>query len=278
VTCASESALSELTHDIGHAADAGMRSIKLLLEYDGTSYQGWQSQRSGITIQDILSGTIGSITGERIRLVGASRTDSGVHACGQVAAFTTASKLSADVLKRALNARLPQDIRILSAGDIYRAFHPRYDAIRKRYVYLLRLTGSGAAFFSRYTWHIRTTLNIDAMMKAAEYFSGEHDFSAFRGSGCSARTTVRTLSTIQISVLDALDFMTMTMPGSYIKVAMEANAFLRHMARNIVGTLVEVGRGRVSAENVPAILASMDRTAAGPTAPAAGLFLEQVFY
>jgi tRNA pseudouridine38-40 synthase len=255
-----------------------MRSIKLLLEYDGTAYQGWQSQRSGITIQDILSGTIGSITGERIRLIGASRTDAGVHACGQVAAFTTGSDLSADVLKRALNARLPQDIRILSAGEIHHAFHPRYDAIRKRYVYLLRLTGTGAAFLSRYTWYIRTMLNTDAMTKAAEYFSGEHDFSAFRGSGCSAQTTVRTISTIRISVLDALDFMTISMPGSYIKVAMEANAFLRHMARNIVGTLVEVGRGRISTEDIPAILASKDRTAAGPTAPAAGLFLEQVFY
>jgi len=255
-----------------------MRSVKLLLEYDGTAYQGWQSQRSGITIQDVLSGVIGSITGERIRLIGASRTDAGVHACGQVAAFTTESALSADVLKRAMNARLPQDIRILTADDIYRAFHPRYDARRKRYVYLIRLTGTGAAFLSRYTWHIRTNLNTDAMKKAAEYFSGEHDFSSFRGSGCSAKTTVRMISTIRVSVLDTLDFMTMSMPGSYIKVSMEANAFLRHMARNIVGTLVEVGRGRISAESIPAILASKDRTAAGPTAPAAGLFLEQIFY
>ncbi len=263
---------------MGYAADAGMRSIKLLLEYDGTAYHGWQSQRSGITIQDTLSGTIGSITGERIRLIGASRTDAGVHACGQVAVFTTGSDLPADVLKRALNAKLPQDIRILSADDSSRAFHPRYDALRKRYVYLLRLNGTGAAFFSRYTWNIRIRMNTHAMMKAAEYFSGEHDFSAFRASGCSAKTTVRTISMIRISVLDTLDFMTISMPGSYIKVAMEANAFLRHMARNIVGTLVEVGRGRMSAEDIPAIFASKDRTAAGPTAPASGLFLEQVLY
>lgn len=255
-----------------------MRSIKLLLEYDGTAYLGWQSQRSGITVQDTLDRTIGSITGERIRLIGASRTDAGVHACGQVAAFTTASDLSADVLKRAMNARLPQDIRILSASDIHHTFHPRYDAVRKRYVYLLRLTGSGAAFLSRYTWHIRTSLNTDAMMTAAAYFSGEHDYSAFRGSGCSAKTSVRTISTIGLTVLDTLDFMTMSMPGNYIKVALEANAFLRHMVRNIVGTLVEVGRGRISAEDIPGILASKDRTAAGPTAPAEGLFLEQVFY
>ena len=255
-----------------------MRSIRLLLEYDGTAYQGWQTQRSGITIQDIVRETIESITGERIRLIGASRTDAGVHACGQVAVFTTRSILSADVLKRALNARLPQDIRILSACDNHGTFHPRFDALRKRYVYLLRLSGNGSAFFSRYTWHIRTTLNTDAMTKAAAYFSGEQDFAAFRGAGCSAKTTIRTISTISLSVLDVLDFMSMTMTGSYIKISMEANAFLRHMARNIVGTLVEVGRGRLSAEAIPAILASKDRTIAGPTAPPAGLFLEQVYY
>jgi len=255
-----------------------MRSIKLLLEYDGTAYQGWQSQRSGITIQGILSETIGSITGERIRLTGASRTDAGVHAFGQVAAFSTASGLSADVLQRALNAKLPQDIRVLSADETYRAFHPRYNAIKKRYVYLLRLSGSGAAFFARFTWHVRTALDTDAMRKAAEYLSGEHDFSAFRGSGCSAKTTVRTVSAIQVSDFDTLDFMTISIPGSYIKIAMEADAFLRHMVRNIAGTLVEVGKGRISAEDIPAILASRNRTTAGPTAPASGLFLEKVFF
>jgi len=255
-----------------------MRSIKLLLEYDGTAYQGWQSQRSCLTIQGILIEKIGSITGERVRLTGASRTDAGVHAFGQVAVFSTASGLSADVLKRALNAKLPQDIRVLSADETHGAFHPRYNAIKKRYVYLLRLSSSGSAFFSRFTWHVRTALDTDAMRKAAEYLSGEHDFSAFRGSGCGAKTTVRMISAIQVSDLDTLDFMTISIPGSYIKVAMEANAFLRHMVRNIAGTLVEVGKGRISAEDIPAILASRNRTTAGPTAPASGLFLEKVFF
>jgi tRNA pseudouridine38-40 synthase len=116
------------------------------------------------------------------------------------------------------------------------------------------------------------------MQKAAGYLLGEHDFSAFRGAGCSARTTLRTISEIRISVSEALDFMTVSIPGDYMKIAVEANAFLRHMVRNIVGTLVEIGRGRIPAEFVPAILASKDRTLAGPTAPAAGLFLERVFY
>lgn len=255
-----------------------MRTIKLLLEYDGTSYQGWQSQRSGSAIQDIISWTIGSITGERIRLIAASRTDAGVHALGQVAAFITGSDLSSEVLKRALNANLPPDIRVLSADEARPTFHPRYDATKKRYFYLIRLSSGGSAFFSRYTWHVRTALDTDAMHKAVEYLSGEHDFSAFRGAGCSAKTTVRTISTIQVSALDSLDFMTISIHGSYIKITIEANAFLRHMVRNIVGTLVEVGRGRISAGDIPDILASRDRTKAGPTSPASGLFLERVFY
>jgi tRNA pseudouridine38-40 synthase len=255
-----------------------MRAIKLLLEYDGTSYQGWQSQRSGSTIQDIISSTIGSITGERIRLIAASRTDAGVHAMGQVAAFSTGSDLPADVLKRALNANLPLDIRVLSADETHPTFHPRYDATKKKYFYIIRLSIDGSAFFSRYTWHVRTALDTDAMHTAAEHLSGEHDFSAFRGAGCSAKTTVRTISTIRVSALDSLDFMTISILGSYIKITIEANAFLRHMVRNIVGTLVEVGRGRISAGDIPDILASRDRTKAGPTSPASGLFLEKVFY
>jgi tRNA pseudouridine38-40 synthase len=255
-----------------------MRCVKLLLEYDGTEYQGWQSQKTRCTIQDVLTDAIGGITGERVRLTGASRTDAGVHAFGQVAAFHTGSALSVDVLRRALNARLPRDIRVLSADDAGMPFHPRYDALHKRYIYLIRLGGSETAFFSRYTWHLRTSLDTDAVKKAAGYLLGEHDFSAFRGAGCSARTPLRTITEIAISVSDTLEFMTVSLPGMYMKVALEANAFLRHMARNIVGTLVEVGRGRIPADSLPDILASKDRTIAGPTAPAAGLFLERVFY
>lgn len=249
-----------------------------MLEYDGSAYQGWQSQKTGCTIQDILTAVMGGITGEHVRLTGASRTDAGVHAFGQVAAFDTASGLTADVLKRAMNANLPRDIRVLSADDVVHPFHPRFDAIRKRYIYILRLGCSETAFFSRYTWHVRSALDMDAMQEAALHLAGSHDFSSFRGAGCSSRSPLRTIYEIGISVSDRLEFATVSLPGNYMKIAVEANAFLRHMVRNIVGTLVEVGRGRVPADAIPGILASRDRTIAGPTAPAAGLFLERVFY
>ena len=255
-----------------------MRYIKLLMEYDGTGYQGWQSQPNRMTIQDILAETIGGITGERVRLTAASRTDAGVHALGQVAVFNTGSGIAEDVLKRALNAKLPGDIRILSAEETHQAFHPRYDAKKKRYVYLVMLNNPGSSFFFRYVWHVRTTLASDAMERAAAHISGTHDFSVFRGSGCGAKTTVRTIGSIELAVLDRIDFMTMSVPGRYIKIAIEADAFLRHMVRNIVGTLVEVGKGRMPVDEIPDIIASRDRTKAGPTSPASGLFLERIFY
>ena len=254
------------------------KRIKLLIEYDGTSYQGWQSQKSRRTVQDALSERIGSITGEKATLTGASRTDAGVHALGQVAAFDTASALPPEVLKRAMNAKLPPDIRVRSAEVINDSFHPRYDAIRKRYFYLITLERTPSAFIHKYAWHVRADIHLDAMRYAAAQLAGEHDFSSFRASGCGAKTTTRTVHALQISTFDAIDFMTTPVKGSVIKITIEANAFLRHMVRNIVGTLVEVGRGRIPVEGIPGILASQDRTMAGPTAPSHGLFLESVFY
>jgi tRNA pseudouridine38-40 synthase len=254
-----------------------MRQIKLVIEYDGSAYQGWQSQKSRKTIQDILCGATAGITGDEVKLTGASRTDAGVHALGQVAAFSTPSALPADILKRALNAKLPPDIRIIAAEEIS-LFHPRYDAIRKRYFYLIRMDRNESAFFHKYAWHVRAPLDLHAMRNAAALLSGEHDFSSFRGSGCSAKTPVRTVHTVQISAFDTMEFMTASTKGSFVKITVEANAFLRHMVRNIVGTLVEVGKGRMTVDGVRDILASKDRTKAGPTAPSHGLFLEAVFY
>ena len=255
-----------------------MKRIKLLIEYDGTSYQGWQSQKSRMTVQDTLCERIGSITGEKIQLTGASRTDAGVHALGQVAAFDTTSDLPPEVLKRAMNAKLSPDIRIRSSEAIGDSFHPRYDAVKKRYFYLIRLESNPSAFIHKYAWHVKAEIQLDAMRYAAAHLTGEHDFSSFRASGCGATTTTRTVHTIQISAFDTIDFMTAPVKGPNIKITIEANAFLRHMVRNIVGTLVEVGRGRIPAEEVRGILASQDRTTAGPTAPSHGLFLETVFY
>jgi tRNA pseudouridine38-40 synthase len=255
-----------------------MKYITLLVEYDGTAYQGWQSQKSRLTIQDTLSEKIRSITGEEVRLTGSSRTDAGVHAMGQVAAFGTNSDLSPDVLKRALNAKLPPDIRILSSEETDAGFHPRYDAVKKRYVYLIGQGRVRSAFFGRYLWQAKAGLDLEAMKEAAAMLTGEHDFSSFRGAGCSARTTVRTVYSISVLQLNVMEFMTIPLKGDYVKVVIEANAFLRHMARNIVGTLVEIGKGRLKVSDMSCILNSLDRTKAGPTAPAAGLFLEKVFY
>lgn len=255
-----------------------MKYIRLIIEYDGTNYQGWQTQRSGLTIQDCMSRTISGITGEAIKLIGASRTDAGVHALGQVAVFGTDSRLPADTLKRALNARLPRDIRILDAEALDNEIHPRYRAVKKRYFYIIEKAGKQSVFFHKYAWRVPISLDLGSMKRAAELLLGEHDFSAFRGSGCGAKTTVRTIYSISITGHDHLDFMTASLQGEFIKVLIEANAFLRHMVRNIVGTLVEVGKGRRSPEELTGILTSCDRNTAGPTAPAQGLFLEKVFY
>lgn len=255
-----------------------MRYVKLLIEYDGTNYQGWQTQRSGKTIQDILKKTILSITGEDVRLTGASRTDAGVHSLGQVAVFSTRSELHPDIISRALNAKLPHDIRILSSEDIESNFHPRYRALKKSYFYIIAGKSKQSAFFSRYMWNVRSGLDINHMREAASCLSGQHDFSSFRGAGCGAKTTVRQIFAIDIAKLKKISFMTVDMKGDFIKIQVEGDAFLRHMVRNIVGTLVEIGKGKMPPEKMKDILAACDRKLAGPTAPAKGLFLEEITY
>ncbi|MBI5639157.1 MAG: tRNA pseudouridine(38-40) synthase TruA [Nitrospirae bacterium] len=255
-----------------------MRYIKLLIEYDGTNYLGWQTQKSGGTIQDILINRISSITGERVRLTGASRTDSGVHALGQVAVFNTGSELPADVFIRALNAKLPHDIRIIRTEETDGDFHPRYRAIRKSYFYLISNGRLQSAFLHKYIWDTKTTLDLELMKKASSALLGEHDFSSFMGSGCSSRHQVRTMYSLNITRLEEISFMTAAIKGDFIKIRLDANAFLRHMVRNIVGTLVEIGKGKIPPEGLHEILLSRDRTKAGPTAPAKGLFLEEIRY
>jgi len=255
-----------------------MRQMKLIIEFDGTNYQGWQTQRSGLTLQDIISKAISEITSEKVQLTSASRTDAGVHALGQVAVFRTETRLPADTMKRALNAKLPSDIRILEAEVPDNDLHPRYDAVKKSYLYLIEKTQKQSVFFHRYAWGIPVGLDLAGMRSAASFLEGEHDFSAFRGTGCGAKTTVRTVHSITLARYDSIDFMTAKIQGDFIKIQVEANAFLRHMVRNIVGTLAEVGKGRIPPEEVKNILAARDRKMAGPTAPAKGLFLEKIFY
>lgn len=254
-----------------------MKKIRLLLEYDGSAYQGWQSQRSGLTIQDILEEHLRKITGEQQRIIGAGRTDAGVHAFGQVAAFSTATAHPPEIFRRALNATLPKDIRVLDAFEAEEHFHPRYDAQAKSYVYLIGLHLT-SAFLYRYCWGLHSTLDVAAMADAARAFVGTHDFSTFRGTGCSAKSPIRTVTSIEVTRLSALEFMTATIQGEFVSVRIEGNGFLRHMVRTIVGTLAEIGAGKFPSSQAAELLQARNRAAAGPTAPAQGLFLEKVMY
>lgn len=255
-----------------------MKKIKLLLEYDGTAYQGWQIQKNRLTIQGIIEDRILKITGEQSRVIGASRTDAGVHALGQVAVFRTESRLDPETIKRALNALLPQDIRVLDASEVDDSFNPRDSAVKKSYFYIIANQRESSAFIYRYAWLVQQQLNLKSMIDAAQIHIGEHDFSSFRGTGSSTKNSVREVFSLSIERFEKLDFMTASLDGKFIKLRIEANGFLRHMVRNIVGTLVEMGRGRFTADRVKEILESRDRKLAGPTAPAIGLFLEKIMY
>jgi tRNA pseudouridine38-40 synthase len=246
-----------------------MRNLKLILQYEGTQYQGWQSQggKRGPTIQDILADKIEKITGARVKVIGAGRTDAGVHAKGQVANFRTEHSIDCSSLLRALNSIPPHDIIISSVEDVPEDFHAQFCALEKHYQYRILNRPIPDPFANRFSWHIRYKLDMNKMINAAHFFIGEKDFASFCGAKCGAKTTRRHLKELKISrnkSIITLDFL--------------GNGFLRHMVRNIVGTLVEVGRGKIVPEDIEKIFAACDRRQAGPTAPAHGLFLMKVTY
>lgn len=253
-----------------------MRTIKIILQYDGTNYHGWQIQPNGLSIQEVLQDKIEVITGEKAAVHGAGRTDAGVHALGQVACFATASRLDAPVVKRALNSLLPKDIRITDASFESKGFHPRFSAKAKRYFYLIVNSAVISPFMCRYAWQVPYGLNIGNMGEAAEILTGRHDFASFVASGCNARTTQRTIFSLEILTGETGVFGGIA--EDMVRVTIEADGFLRYMARNIVGTLIEVGKGRMAAGAMRDVILSGDRRKAGPTAPARGLFLEKVIY
>ena len=255
-----------------------MRQIKLTLQYDGSGYSGWQVQDNQSTIQGLLEDAVFKVTGERMRITGASRTDAGVHAFAQVAAFKTGSSLAPQVFIRALNAKIPQDIRVINAEESSSDFHPRYSAKNKRYSYLISRAGDYSVFLRRYSWQMNYQLNSDSMREAADHLAGTHDFSSFRASGCGSKNPVRTIFKIEVSELPSIDFMSFNFNVPLIKISMQANSFLRHMVRNIVGMLVEIGRGRHPASQMKEVLSLKDRSFSGPAAPANGLFLEEINY
>lgn len=247
-----------------------MRTLKLTLQYDGTAYVGWQRQPNGVSIQALIEDALAPIEGGRVSVQGAGRTDAGVHALGQVASVTLTTTLETPTLGRALNAVLPPDVRVVAVEEAPPAFHARFSARAKTYEYRIVNAPLVSAFLHRYAWHVAQPLDFDAMRTAASPLVGSHDFAGFQGAGSAVASTERTVFGFQVEDGGGFDL-------PYV-VRVSGDGFLRHMVRNMVGTLVEVGAGRWDSWRMLEVLESRDRTKAGPTAPAHGLFLVSVAY
>ena len=245
-----------------------MPRFRLVLEYDGSDFQGWQSQAAGVrTVQGTLEEAVAHLAGGPVPLVGAGRTDTGVHAEGQVASLAFETRLGAPELARALNAALPPDLGVLACDVVPDAFHPRRDALSKLYRYDVWNRREPSPLRRR-RWHrVPGRLDLGAMARAASDFEGTHDFAALQSTGSGVRTTERTLLRCEVEA-----------EGGEVRLFVEGTGFLRHMVRTLAGTLLEVGQGRRSADTIPALLAGRERRAAGPTAPAHGLTLVAVRY
>jgi len=245
-----------------------MKNFKLVIEYDGTRFCGWQRQKDDLTVQDVIEKALFTMTKQKINLIGSGRTDAGVHALGQVANFKCDTRLTPSVFEKGLNSLLPEDIVIRSCEWADIEFHARFHVKSKAYRYYILNQPCSRAIGRQYMWHVRRPLDIQAMKKGSRYFVGIHDFKAFEGSGSPRAHTVRQVTTARIS---------MEKDGKII-FDIESNGFLRFMVRNIVGTLVAIGMGKMVPEGIPEIIISRDRSKAGPTAPAQGLFLISVNY
>jgi len=245
-----------------------VRNIRLTIEYDGTSYHGWQIQPNSPTIQGILQEKIGVITGERISLIASGRTDAGVHALGQVANFRTGSRVPPEAIQRGTNSLLPDDITIRQGEEVSDDFHARFSAKSKVYEYRILNSPVPSPMMRNYSWHVSKRLDLRKMRKPGQTLLGTHDFSSFRSAQSDNLNPIRTLMALEIR----------KRRGNIILIQMRADAFLKQMARNIVGTLVDVGRGKIDPEDVGEILDARDRTMAGMAAPPNGLFLVEVEY
>lgn len=245
-----------------------VKNFKLVIEYDGTRYCGWQRQKNEKTIQGVIESALFTMTKQPVTLIGSGRTDSGVHALGQVASFKCDTELNPDVFKNGLNSLLPQDIVIKSCETADTDFHARFDVKNKTYRYYILNDPLPVAIGRQYMWHVRRSLNIQAMIQASRHLVGVHDFKSFEGSGSPRAHTVRHVTNASISVCH----------HGKIVFDIESNGFLRFMVRNIVGTLVDVGTGKLLPEDIPDIIRSKNRNRASATAPAKGLFLVSVTY
>jgi tRNA pseudouridine38-40 synthase len=244
-----------------------MQVVKLVLEYDGTRYAGWQVQPNGLAIQEVVERALATLHKAPRRVTGAGRTDAGVHARGQVASFAEARPLPLSAYVQGMNALLPDDVAVRAASVEPEGFDARRSARGKRYRYRIVNAPARAPLTRLYAWQIFRPLDVAAMRAAAAPLVGQHDFAAFQAADCAARHAVRDVRSLEI--LESCDG---------VDVVVEATAFVKHMVRNIVGTLAEVALGRRDAASMPGLLAAGDRTRAGPTAPAHGLCLEEVFY
>ena len=244
-----------------------MKNIKLLIEYDGTNYAGWQNQDNAITVQEKLEYALREVTNEDIKLIGSGRTDAGVHALGQVANFVTNATIPADKYKYILNNVLPDDIAIIKSEEVDMSFHSRFSAKKKRYKYVIYTRKMPSPIHRNYSFHYKHDLDLDKMKKASKYFIGRHDFSSFKGRKSIVKSNIRTIYEIEIEET-----------GDFIEITFKGDSFLKYMIRIIVGTLINVGIGKTTIDEIPYIISSKNRDKAGKTAPPQGLFLEKVYY
>lgn len=244
-----------------------MKRVRMIISYDGTAYCGWQIQNNGITVEEIINRELTNLLGEEIAVIGASRTDSGVHALGNVAVFDTETKIPPEKISFALNQRLPEDIRIQKSEEVNANFHPRYCDSIKTYEYRILNRKFPDPLNRLYTHFVYMPLDVEKMKAAAAYLVGEHDFASFCSAKSQVKTTVRTVYTLEVSKMDDI-----------IKIRISGNGFLYNMVRIIVGTLLKVGLGVYPPEHVEEILEAKDRNCAGPKAPARGLTLIGISY
>ncbi len=246
----------------------GDKNVKMILAYDGSQYHGWQRQRNVPTIQGVVEEKIQMMVGESIKLIASGRTDAGVHAFNQVCNFFTTSKIDPEAIKKGLNSLLPDDIYVKNLEYVPLEFHARYGVRSKTYEYRILNRKDSDVFFRNYLWHIRMSLDKEIMTKCLAFLVGSHDFSSFRSSGSKETNAVRSIMRVELH----------GPKDGHLRFVIEADGFLRHMVRNIVGTVVEVGLSKISTDRFREIFESRDRRLAGKMAPPQGLYLMEVRY
>lgn len=244
-----------------------MRNIKIIIEYDGKNFNGWQKQKDKLNIQGEIERAIFDITGEEVNLTASGRTDAGVHSLGQTANFKIENDMPVDKIPLAINSKLKKTIRVQSAEEVDERFHSRYNCKGKKYRYIINNAPIESALYKDLQLHISTKLDIDKMREAIKYFIGKHDFASFKSSGTSSKDSVREIYKAEI-IED----------GNLIKIELTGSGFLYNMVRIISGTLVDVGLGKISPSDIPNIIESKDRKNAGKTLPPQGLYLVEVYY